>query len=45
MLGTLFLWFSKRIGEEAMFPVMPIAEVMIFVGIVLYAYNVFKNLK
>ena len=41
----LYLMFSGQIAEEAMFPIAPIAEIAIFVGILLYAYNVMKNLK
>lgn len=41
----LYLMFSGQIAEESMFPIAPMAEIAIFVGILLYAYNVLKNLK
>ncbi len=45
LLVMLYLMFAGRIAEEAMFPIAPIAEIAIFVGIALYAYNILKNLK
>ena len=45
LLVMLYLMFSGQIAEESMFPIAPMAEIAIFVGILLYAYNVLKNLK
>lgn len=45
LLIMLYLLFSGRIAEESMFPLAPIAEIAVLAGIVIYAYNVLKNLK
>ena len=45
LLVMLYLMFSGQIAEESMFPIAPIAEIAVFVGILFYAYNVLKNLK
>jgi hypothetical protein len=45
LLVMLFLFFSERITPEAMFPLAPIAEVLVMAGILTYAYNILTNLK
>ena len=45
MLTMLYLLFAGHIRNSAMFPIAPISEAAILLGIVLYAYNVLTNLK
>lgn len=45
LLIMLFLLFSGRIEPSAMEPIAPIAEVAIFVGTAIFAFNLFKNAK
>ena len=45
LLVMLYLLFSGRIEDESMFPLAAIAEIAILLGVILYAYNVLKNLK
>jgi hypothetical protein len=39
----LFLMFTGRIGEEAMFPLAPIAELAILVGLLCFGLNVYRH--
>ncbi len=41
----LYLLFAGRIEEASMAPLAPIAEIAILLGILIYAYNVLKNLR
>lgn len=39
----LILLFSGNIGEEAMFPLAPIAELAVLVGVVCFALNMWRH--
>jgi len=41
----LFLLLSGRISEAAMFPLAPIAELMVMVGLLTFVYNLYRNGK
>lgn len=43
LLFALFLMLSGRVAATTIGPVMPIAELLIIVGTVLFAWNVYKN--
>lgn len=45
LVVLLFLLMSGRIGEEAMFPLAPIAELAVFVGLLIFVFNLWKNGK
>jgi hypothetical protein len=45
LLVMLFLFLSGRIGEESMFPLAPIAEVLVLVGLLTFLYNLVQNGK
>jgi len=45
VLLMLFLLFTGRITEAAMFPIAPIAELLVLLGVVTFAWNVFQNVK
>lgn len=43
LLVMLFLLLGGSIGEEAMFPIAPLAELAILIGVVLFLINALKN--
>lgn len=43
LLGMLYLLLSGSIEEAAMFPLAPIAELAILVGLLSFVYNLFQN--
>lgn len=43
LLVLLFLLMSGRIAEEAMFPAAPLAEVLVFAGLLTFVYNLVRN--
>jgi hypothetical protein len=45
LVVLLFLLFTGRISEDAMFPLAPIAELIVFIGTAIFAWNVFKNVN
>ena len=45
LLILLYLLFSKKIPEESMVPLAPIAEVAIFIGVLIFLWNAWKNAK
>ncbi len=45
LLVMLFLLMSGRIAEPAMFPLAPIAELAVFIGLLLFVFNLWKNGK
>ncbi len=45
LLALLFLLMSGRITEAAMVPLAPISELAILVGILLFVFNVGKNMR
>jgi len=44
LLIMLALLLTGRIGEEAMVPIAPIAELLVLLGLVTFAVNVFRKL-
>jgi hypothetical protein len=45
LLVMLFLFLSGRIGETAMFPIAPIAELAVLIGLLCFVYNLWRNGK
>lgn len=45
LVVMLFLLMSGRIAETAMFPLAPVAELAVFVGLLLFVFNLWKNGK
>ena len=45
LLAMLYLLFGGKITEEAMFPVAPLAELAIFIGVVIFAWNLFRHAR
>lgn len=45
LVVMLFLLFSATIGEESMAPIAPISELLIFAGVLVFAWNVFRNAR
>lgn len=43
LLVMLFLLMSGQIEERAMFPLAPIAEVLVFAGLLTFVYNLIRN--
>lgn len=43
LVTMLVMLFSGRIGEDSMFPVAPIAELLVLVGTISFAINLFRN--
>jgi hypothetical protein len=43
LLVMLWLLFSGRIGEAGMVPVAPIAELLVLLGIIAFAVNLWRN--
>jgi hypothetical protein len=43
LLVMLFLLLSGRISEAAMFPVAPVAELAVFIGVLSFVYNLWRN--
>lgn len=43
LVVLLFLLLSGRITEAAMFPLAPIAEVMVMAGLLSFVYNLYRN--
>ncbi len=43
LLVMVWLLFSGRIGEAGMVPVAPIAELMVLLGIIAFAVNLWRN--
>lgn len=45
LLGGLYLMMSRTLPETTVGPIMPIAEGAVFLGILAFAVNAFKNVK
>jgi hypothetical protein len=45
LLSMLFLLVTGRIGEAAMAPIAPIAELLVFLGVLTFLWNAFQNAK
>ena len=45
LLSLLWLLLSGKIAETAMFPLAPIVEVMVLLGLVFFAVNVWRHAK
>lgn len=43
LLVMLLMLFSGNIGEEAMFPIAPIAELAVLLGVVCFAVNMWRH--
>lgn len=43
LLVMLWLLLSGRIGEEGMVPVAPIAELLVFLGIIAFGWNLLRH--
>lgn len=43
LLAMLLMLLSGRITEAAMFPIAPVAEVVIWLGVACFGLNVFRN--
>ncbi len=44
LLVMLMLLFTDQIGEDQMFPIAPIAEALILLGILCFTLNIYRNL-
>jgi hypothetical protein len=45
LLVMLSLFLTGKIGESAMFPVAPLAELAILLGLISFAVNVFRHVR
>lgn len=45
LLVLLFLMMSGRVAETTVGPVLPVAEIAIFIGVASFALNLFRNAK
>lgn len=45
LLVMLYLMFSGRITEAAMMPLAPLAEVMVFLGVLSFAWNMYQHAR
>ncbi len=45
LLVMLWLLLSGKIAEAAMFPIAPLAELCIFIGLILFALNVYRHVR
>ena len=45
LLAMLYMLFTGRIAEEAMFPLAPICELAIIAGVAIFALNMFRHAR
>lgn len=45
LLVMLYMLVTRMITEAAMFPLAPIAEVLILLGVVIFVFNAFRNVR
>lgn len=45
LIVMLYLLFTGRIAEAAMFPLAPLAELAIFIGAVIFAFAMFRHAR
>ncbi|MEZ5885319.1 MAG: hypothetical protein R3D56_00225 [Paracoccaceae bacterium] len=45
LLVMIFLLFSGKLTEEAMFPIAPLAELAILIGVLIFALNMFRHAR
>ena len=43
--AMLFMMLAGMVSEAAMFPIAPITELLVLLGVIIYAWNVFNNAR